>query len=236
VKGIVEIKTKEIAYGIVANLIDENKEQLMYYAHILAKANARARLTGSDDPIDIFDVHIKDCAMALPFLPCDARVVDVGTGGGLPGIVWAICRDDLSVVLLDSIRKKCELLSDMIQDLGLKNLQVCCGRVEEFALSNFERFDVAAARGVSHLGILLEYFSPLVRSGGKCLAFKGQRAFKELEEFYGEEGRLGWSDLEVWKYDLDERELFIFTWQKTRDAQMKLPRRVGIPEKRPWWR
>lgn len=231
-----EMKLKEIDSGIVSNLIDENKEKLMYYAHILAKANARARLTGSDDPIEIFDVHVMDCAMALPLLPGNAWVVDVGTGGGLPGIVWAICRNDLSVVLLDSIRKKCELLSDMIQHLGLKNVQVCCGRVEEFALSNFERYDVAAARGVSHLGILLEYFSPLVKKGGRCLAFKGPRAFEELREFYGREGKLGWSGLEVWKYDLDERELFIFTWQKSRDAEMKLPRRVGIPEKRPWWR
>lgn len=229
-------KIKEIPRDVAEKLINANREKLMDYADVLSKANVRARLTGSIDYRDIFDEHIIDCAMALPLLPLKAKVIDVGTGGGLPGIVWAICRNDVSVVLLDSVKKKCAALEDIVRILSLENVQVCCARAEEFASLNQEKYDVATARAVAHLGVLLEYFSPFVKIGGKCIAFKGPRAFEELREFHGKEKILGWSGLEIWGYDVSGKRLFIFTWQKASDAEIKLPRRVGIPEKRPWWR
>lgn len=231
-----KVMTKEVASDILEGIIDANRDKLMDYAKLLGLANSRARLTGPADPKCIFDEHIVDCLAALPLIPPNVRIVDIGTGGGLPGLVWAVCRSDVFIDLLDSVGKKCLVLEEMVRSLNLENVRVHCSRAEEFASSNKGLYDLAAARAVSHLGVLLEYFSPLVRRGGSCMAFKGPKGFEELEEFEGKEEKLGWSGLEIWSYEVAGKELYLFTWKKVKDAQKSVPRRVGIPERRPWWR
>ncbi len=232
-----KVMTKEVASDVLEGIIDANRDKLMDYAKLLGLANSRARLTGPADPKCIFDEHIVDCLAALQLIPSNVRIVDIGTGGGLPGLVWAVCRSDVFIDLLVSVGKKCLVLEEMVRSLNLENVRVHCSRAEEFASSNKGLYDLAAARAVSHLGVLLEYFSPLVRRGGSCMAFKGRpKGFEELEEFEGKEEKLGWSGLEIWSYEVAGKKLYLFTWKKVKDAQISVPRRVGIPERRPWWR
>ncbi|MDR1740529.1 MAG: 16S rRNA (guanine(527)-N(7))-methyltransferase RsmG [Synergistaceae bacterium] len=143
------------------------------------------RLTGTRDAGEIYDVHVMDCLRSLPFLPCGpSRVIDVGSGGGLPGLVWAICRSDISVTLLDSVRKKCTATEAIIAALGVKNVSVVWARCEEYAARPGvrESYALAAARAVAHTGVLAEYLSHLVAVGGRLLAFKGPKAEAEIEE------------------------------------------------------
>jgi len=117
---------KEIFVETVESEVRTNEEKLRKYLSLLSAANELARLTGPSDEETLWDSHIMDCASALPLLPHEGRIIDVGTGGGLPGIVWAICRPGLNVTLLDSITRKCALVEKMAVALGLRNVTVVC--------------------------------------------------------------------------------------------------------------
>ena len=121
-----------------------------------------------------------DCLPSIEFLPERGRVIDVGSGGGLPGIVWAIYRPDLSVTLLDSISKKCIAVREIIDALNIPNIEVVCSRSEDYARTNREIFDMAGARALSSAGVTAELLSPLVMKGGRVLTFKGEKVNDEI--------------------------------------------------------
>lgn len=213
-------------------------ERLMEYARLLAKANAFARLTGSSDPDEIYDEHIVDCIAAATWLPEHDTVCDVGTGGGLPGLVWAVLRPDLTFVLLDSVSRKTIQVEKMAAALGLANVRTICSRSEEFAHRNREAFGLASARAVAPLGILAEYLSPLVRVGGNALAFKGPRVGEEIEEVasHGADwGILGLGTPRVFPYASSKEARCCVVWEKIRPCPEDFPRRAGRAEKRPWY-
>ena len=161
----------------VEELEAAHRERLMSFAKQLS-ACVTARLTGTRDPQELYDRHIRDCLESVPLLPHAGkprRVIDVGSGGGLPGLVWAICRPDLEVFLLDSIGKKARAVQAIIEELGLSNARGLCARSEELARSERESFDLACARAVASAGITAELLSPLVRVGGLLLTFKGAK-------------------------------------------------------------
>ncbi|MBQ2617330.1 MAG: class I SAM-dependent methyltransferase, partial [Synergistaceae bacterium] len=109
------------------------QESTLYrYAELLASCT-RARLTGTRGADEIFTLQVMDCIPSLEFLPENGRVIDVGSGGGLPGIVWAVYRPDLSVTLLDSINKKCAAVHEIIDALNITNVEVVCSRSEDHA-------------------------------------------------------------------------------------------------------
>jgi 16S rRNA (guanine527-N7)-methyltransferase len=113
-------------------------------------------------------------------LPADIRVCDVGSGAGLPGIVLALARPDLSVTLLEPLLRRTLFLDEVIDLLGLANVRVLRGRAEEFA--GKERFDVVTSRAVAPLDRLAGWSLPLLRAGGEMVALKGGSAEAELTE------------------------------------------------------
>ena len=154
--------------------------QLRRYASLLAVANERVRLTGPYDEETLWTDHIEDCLHVLPLLPPSGTVVDVGTGGGLPGAVLAVCRPDLKFTLLDSLSRKTKALAEIIAALKLPNAEVICMRSEDFAAARRERYDAAVVRAVSEAGVIAEYLAPLVREGGALIAMKGSSVGEEL--------------------------------------------------------
>ena len=162
-------------------ILSSRGEILKRYGDLLASYGGKIRLTGPSDPEILWNDHILDCLFTVSSLPEKGQVLDVGSGGGLPGLVWAICRPDLEVTLLDSVKKKCGALEEMAAALELPNVRVVWGRCEEYALRERETFSLAGARAVAGTGILLEYLSPFVAVGGTVLAMKGPLYAEELE-------------------------------------------------------
>ena len=212
-----------------------HEEQLHHYVKLLAAANETARLTGPSDEETLWNSHVLDCAASLPLLPQEGRVIDVGTGGGLPGLIWAICKPKLAVTLLDSIGKKCVAVEKIAAALGLGNVTVVCSRSEDYAKQHREKFHLAAARAVCAAGILAEYLSPFVRLKGKALAFKGPKAAEEIEIVGNKWKTLGFSGPRLSPYELGDMKRYFMIWDKIGETPKGIPRRPGMAEKFPWY-
>jgi 16S rRNA (guanine527-N7)-methyltransferase len=229
----------------------EREAPLRRYAEILASCSA-ARLTGTRGAEELYGLHIRDCLHSVPLLPRPAglRVVDVGSGGGLPGIVWAICRPDLSVTLLDSVGKKCRAMEEMAAELGLSNVSVVRSRCEEHAAEGRgrENYAFAAARALAHAGVLAEYLSPLVSRGGRLAAFKGPKGEEELREVGDRWAALGLSRPRLIPYNPEAarppdetpeggapRSYFFAVWEKNKPCPASYPRRPGLATPKNWW-
>lgn len=208
---------------------------LRRYSELLASYSA-ARLTGSREAKELYDLHVKDSLHSVSLLPEAGSVIDVGSGGGLPGIVWAICRPDLAVTLLDSSRKKCRALSDISAALNLQNVSVVWERCEEHALSARERYSLASARAVAHAGVLAEYLSPLAQRGGRLFAFKGPKGADELAEVGDKWKELGLSRPRILPYGSGDRKYFFVIWEKNTPCPSAYPRKPGLALLKNWWK
>ncbi len=227
--------TGKISAADIKKILDANEEKLRRYIFLLSRANELARLTGPSDEETLWRAHVADCASAVPLLPKSGNVIDVGTGGGLPGIVWAVCRPDLAFTLLDSVSRKCELVDKIAASMGLANVSVVCSRSEDYAKNFSSRFDVAAARAVCQAGVLAEYLVPFVKKGGRLMAFKGPKAEEELAPASGRWKRLGLSEPAVISYPLMDMERRLVVWHKSAPTPKGIPRRPGMAEKFPWY-
>jgi 16S rRNA (guanine527-N7)-methyltransferase len=142
------------AHGI--ELGDEQREMLEEYARLLIEWNRKMNLVSRKDEENIWFSHILHSLTPLFYvsIPEGVKVLDLGTGGGLPGIPLAIVRKDLRFTLLDSIRKKTAAVGDMVQRLGLRNADVVCSRAEDLGKRDF---DIVVVRAVAPLVELITW-------------------------------------------------------------------------------
>lgn len=163
-------------------LTDRQQAQLEQYLDLLLDANRLMNLTRIVDREQAAVGHVGDALTLLPMIPQDTRrLADIGSGGGVPGLVLAIVLPETAVTLIESTQKKAAFLQTSCDKLGLTNVKVKPVRAEDVAHSaDRESFDVLTARAVGELVFLLEWALPLVRKRGKILAMKGQKAAEEL--------------------------------------------------------
>ncbi len=156
-----------------------------YLGRLLAM-NELMNLTAIKDPAEAWTRHAFDALTLLPLLAdlkAGARLVDVGSGGGVPAIPIAIARPDLKLTLVESTQKKAAFLTAVAKALGLGNVSVRAQRAELLGMAELRGvFDVATARAVGRIAMLAPLTAPLVKPGGRVLLVKGQRADEELEE------------------------------------------------------
>lgn len=150
------------------------------YERWLAGAGIERGLLGPREVDRLWERHLLNSAVVAPLLDAGARVVDVGSGAGLPGIPLALARPDCSVVLLEPLARRAAFLTEVVEDLGLgPRVSVVRARAEEHARTT-PAYDVAVARAVAPLDRLAGWCLPLLRPGGRLLALKGERAADEV--------------------------------------------------------
>lgn len=150
------------------------------YAGWLADAGTVRGLIGPREVPRLWDRHLLNCGVLAELLPPSATVADVGSGAGLPGLVVAIARPDLRVTLIEPLLRRTAFLSEVVDDLGLGNVEVIRGRAD--ALHGARSFDVVTSRAVAALPRLLEWSMPLVSPTGALVAMKGSSAADEVAE------------------------------------------------------
>jgi 16S rRNA (guanine527-N7)-methyltransferase len=148
----------------------ETQEKLLDYLALLTKWNKVYNLTAIRDPQQMVSHHLLDSLAVIPHL-YNGRWLDVGCGAGLPGLVLAICQPDWSITLLDSNSKKTGFVQQAIIELGLRNAQVCCARVEDFQQG--QRYDGIISRAFTELGDFLRLTRHLLAENGHWVAMKG---------------------------------------------------------------
>jgi 16S rRNA (guanine527-N7)-methyltransferase len=167
------------------------------YAEILSSVGVERGLLGPREVPRIWDRHLLNCVVLQELVERGARVVDVGSGAGLPGIPLAIARPDLLVTLVEPLLRRASFLQQVVDTLGL-DVAVYRGRAEDLATqSTVGSADVIAARAVAPLGKLMGWCLPLARAGGRVLAIKGDSAAEELARDRLAIRRLGGQYLQV---------------------------------------
>ncbi len=156
-----------------------------FLARLLAM-NEQVNLTAITDPTEAWTRHGLDAFSLVPLLadlPAGARVLDMGSGGGVPGIPLAIARPDLRFTLVDATAKKTAFLVAVADALGLDNVTVINARAEELTSGDLRRaFDAVTARAVAKIAALLPWTAPFAKAGGRLLFIKGERAGEELAD------------------------------------------------------
>lgn len=178
------------------------QESLTRYAGLLATAGVERGLIGPREVPRLWDRHLLNCAVAVPLVPERADVIDVGSGAGLPGIVWAIVRSDITVTCLEPLQRRATFLEEAVTELGLTGrVQVVRARAEDIVRGRGPvtslRARVVTARAVAPMERLAGWTVPLVQPGGELLALKGRSASEEVEASRSVLERLGIVSVEI---------------------------------------
>jgi 16S rRNA (guanine527-N7)-methyltransferase len=160
-------------------LTDAQHGQLMDYLALMAKWNAVYNLTSLRDPMQMVTHHLLDSLAAVPAFAGARNVLDVGAGGGLPGIVLAIARPDMKVSMIDTVHKKTAFLTQVKAELGLSNVTVYTMKVQDLEVG--DKFDVITSRAFADLSDFVNWSGHLLAAGGRFIALKGVAPQDEQE-------------------------------------------------------
>ena len=177
-----EILLKTLA-GFDWRLDDLAVDRLCTYNDLLIEWNEKINLTALTAPEDVALKHFTDSLMLLRYcqIEKDARVIDVGTGAGFPGLVLKIARPDIKLTLLDSLQKRLVFLETVCEALGFEDAAFIHSRAEDGSRTELrDSFDIALSRAVAAMNTLCEYDMPYVRVGGRFIAMKGKDADSEM--------------------------------------------------------
>ncbi len=218
-------------------LTDQAKADMARYHALLLEWNEKIDLTNVDEP-DMAERHYLDSLLPLSvdgLFPDGARVIDVGSGAGFPGMPIAIARRDLRVTLMDAQRKRCDFLNAVREALPLENVTVVHMRAEDagHAPGLREAYDLALARAVAPLCVLAEYLLPLVRVGGRAVCWKGPAVLTELDAAKTACTLLGGALGVRTRLDLPGREHYIQVLEKREKTVPQYPRKSGTPARKP---
>lgn len=161
------------------SLSDEQLSKMIAYLALLVKWNSVYNLTSVRDPKEMVKQHLLDSLSAAHAFKDAQNILDVGSGGGLPGMILAICYPDKRISMIDTVNKKTAFLNQAKAELGLKNVTVHTGRVE--ALQVVDKFDVITSRAFSEICNFVNWSGHLLAEGGQFLAMKGVNPNEEIE-------------------------------------------------------
>lgn len=234
---------RDFLYQVLASIKEEiTDEQVdkfaLYYRELLAW-NKKINLTSLTAEEEVFIKHFYDSLLVMRTKEWQAtgKLLDVGSGAGLPGIPLKIMNPGMKIVLLDSLNKRVVFLKHMIDSLQLEGIEAIHGRAEEYGhCENWrEGFDFAVARAVAPLPVLLEYCLPFIKKGGSFFAYKGPEGLQEARASLNALQILGGEIAKTYEETLPQEKgkRCLLTIKKTGKTPDKFPRRSGMPEKKP---
>ena len=230
---ILKIKEQAKINGI---MLDDKQSKMFYnYMKLLVEWNENMNLTAITEEDEVILKHFIDSIVISSLIENKSKIIDVGTGAGFPGIPLKIHNDTFDITLLDSLNKRIQFLNCVIEKLGLENINTVHSRVEDFAKTSKESFDVAVSRAVARLNVLVEYMLPLVKIGGKCICMKANDMEEEIEEAKKAIKILGGKIEKVEEITLANTDIkrTLIIIRKEKNTPKTYPRKAGIASKNP---
>lgn len=220
--------------GIKVN--DKQKKQLEKFYQLLLEWNEKINLTTILKEEDVYLKHFYDSATLFKVYDFtqDIYLCDVGSGAGFPGIVLKILFPNLKITLIDSLRKRIYYLQDIIEKLGLENIEAIHTRMEDYSKINREKFDVITARAVANINFLTEISVASLKIGGTLLFMKSSY-LDELEKCNKlfERLNLKLENVEVFKLPIEESDRSLICIKKNKKTDLKYPRTLDKMKKNP---
>lgn len=216
-----------------ANILLDDKmtERFETYYRFLVSENEKYNLTAITEHDEVWCKHFADSMLGSKFVPHGASLVDVGCGAGFPSVPLAIARPDIRPTLVDSLTKRVNFCTELCGKVGV-SANVVHARAEDFAKDNRQRFDVAVARAVAPLNILLEYLAPLVRVGGSVVAYKTDESEVVLAK--NAANILGLTFVSANRFVLpDGSNRCLLVYKKVKNTPLVYPRGQNKPRKCP---
>lgn len=210
---------------------EEVKLKLEKYRELLIEWNKKMNLTAITDNEEVWIKHFEDSLECVKYIKEGDKIIDIGTGAGFPGLVIAIFFEDkVKVTLLDALNKRMTFLSEVVNQLGIKNVSIVHARAEEYAHKQEfrEQYDVVLTRAVAKLNVLMEYTIPYLKVGGKAVYMKSVNLNDEIETSKKAEKLLYLKNNGVHEYMLEVKEEKIYRsiveYTKLKDTDTKYPR------------
>ena len=227
-------------YALPIEISDKEKiATLKKLVTLFQEWNTVMNLSSFNNTETIWKKHIFDSLLigSYPALINAKHIIDIGTGGGFPGLPLAIIFPEKKFTLVDSTQKKITAVIDIMQKLHLKNVETVCERIETLARKNTfrEQFDVVTERALAKSSTMLEYTLPFLRIGGTLFAYQTPATKKDLEEKKTILTTLGGSIKNILHENLPNSagERAIFVIEKVKKTPQEFPRQTGIPKKYP---
>lgn len=235
----ITVTLKKAAAEIGFALTEEQINSFNNYYQLLIEWNKKINLTAITEPKEVAVKHFIDSLTCLKIvaIPPGAKILDIGTGAGFPGIPLKIFRPDLNITLMDSLNKRVTFLNEVITNLGLTDIRALHDRAEDFGRKKEQRekYDYVISRAVARLAVLSEYCLPCVKINGYFISQKGPDIAEELSEANKAIEVLGGSPADVHKLQLplieDGRSLVVI--KKIKPTPTPYPRKAGTPAKKP---
>ncbi len=219
-------------------ITDENIRLFEKLTDIMLETNQSMNITAITDLEKIVPLHYADCVKVAECIPQNAKVLDVGCGGGYPVLPLAIVRPDLDITGLDSTEKKIKYVQKTADSLGL-SVRTVAARAEDVAklADQREQYDVVIGRAVARLNVLCELCMPFVKIGGQFISMKGLAGAEEYREASDGIQKLGGKLQDLQEYDLlltnDAEKRTLILIDKTSNTPKEFPRSFGAMKKKP---
>jgi 16S rRNA (guanine527-N7)-methyltransferase len=217
---------------------EKQYQKFIKYKEMLQEWNEKVNLTAIVEDEDIIKKHFIDCIKAFKFekLKNAKKIIDIGTGGGFPGIPIKIINQDVEIVLLDSLNKRINFLNEVISELNLKKITAIHGRAEDFSKDKFyrENFDIAISRAVANLKVLSEYCIPYVKVNGYFVSLKGPSVEEEINDSKSVIGQLGGKIEDIIQVEIEDSDLKhnLVVIKKIKETPKQYPRKASVINKK----